>query len=745
MIPILFESTETSFNNNGICRLYDCISCIVSEERNSIFECDFEYPTNGANYDQIECGRIIGVTHDDSTDIQPFDIVSYSKPIDGIVTFHAVHISYRLRGYVVTTENINALSSAMTALGTATPSNPFTFSADYDTNAYCGAFNGIPRSVRQLLGGIEGSILDTYGGEYEWDKFNVILHRARGTTVDFSIRYGLNMVDYNDEVDFSQSYTTCIPYWIGDDGNGGQIIVKGNKVDSGLTPHDGHEKCSAIDLSEKFETQPTTADLEAYALNMMVSKAVNSPKQSIQVDFVRLQDFPEYAQFESLLECKLCDSIQVIFPDYEVSGFFKIVKTEYDVLRNKYNSMELGTLSTTLSEALGIGEQSSGSVSGGSGGGYTIRYGVCSDSASTVAKTVTVDPPIGALVQGTIIYVKFNNSNSASNPTLNVNGLGAVRICRYGTTAVGTSDGASWNANSIVELMYSGTAWEMIGWLNTTYSSMTEAEYQAGTSTTARLITPARLKGAIEYWAVPKSGGTMTGQLKTSFKSSVAMGAYGSAQTTVNGLADEVRMSSGCMGSASINTAYTLNNITIPTGWYNFIYTPHRSGGLNGGTDGDNTQYGNLFLLGMNNTNGQFIVRISSSAIAEVIRIASTSAVKDYIIEEDTSTANTGVWHYRKWASGKAECWGKWQDSTAANTSDGGGYRTSGVTPGNFPTGLFASIPHIAVSVYAGSTILTPVCISNPSAAAVGKWAGYRVDSNTSTAAKTFCFYCISR
>lgn len=93
MIPILYESNETRFTSNGIGRLRDCISCAVTEERNGIFECDFEYPVTGAHYEDIIEGRIVYVTHDDTGIPQPFDIVGSTKPISGVVTFHAVHIS----------------------------------------------------------------------------------------------------------------------------------------------------------------------------------------------------------------------------------------------------------------------------------------------------------------------------------------------------------------------------------------------------------------------------------------------------------------------------------------------------------------------------------------------------------------------------------------------------------------------------------------------------------------------------
>lgn len=354
MIPILYESNETVFTTNGLGRLRDCITCEVTEERNGIFECDFSYPIDGANFDKIQCGRVVAVRHDDSNDIQPFDIVSYSKPIDGIVTFHAVHISYRQRGLVAYGTNINTLADALTLLkNNATPTNPFTYEADFTSTAYMAAADGTPRSVRSMLGGVEGSILDTYGGEYEFDKFRVILHQRRGQDRDFSIRYGVNLLDYKEETDFSETYNSAVPYWTGSNGVK-DIIVIGNKATSTAPTYSGREICAALDLTDKFENKPTKAQLQSAALSMINSKQTTLPQQTINVDFVRLQDLGEYENLQALLQCNLCDTIEVIFPKFNMRGRFKIVKTVYNVLRGKYESLELGALSTTLAEALGI-------------------------------------------------------------------------------------------------------------------------------------------------------------------------------------------------------------------------------------------------------------------------------------------------------------------------------------------------------------------------------------------------------
>lgn len=350
MIPILYDKNETLFVSNGLGRLRDVISCVVTEERNGVYEADFEYPIDGANYDLIQIGRIIGITHDESEDIQPFDIVSFTRPIDGIVTFHCTHISYRQSYMTITGSNINSLADAFTLLSSAEPNNPFTYQTDKISTGYLASADGVPKTVRSMLGGVEGSILDTYGGEYEWNKWTVILHNSRGTVRNFAIRYGVNMLDYNEELDSQGTYSSCIPYW-----TDGSTTIVGDKQDSGGSTVTGRGECVPLDVSERFEEQPTKADVEAMALSIMDSKNPMIPSQTIHVEFVRLQDLG-YEGLENLLQCKLCDTVKVVFPFYNTSSEFKIVKTVWDVLQDRYESMELGDLSVTLSEALGIAQ-----------------------------------------------------------------------------------------------------------------------------------------------------------------------------------------------------------------------------------------------------------------------------------------------------------------------------------------------------------------------------------------------------
>lgn len=355
MIPILYEKDETLFESNGLGRLRDCISCIVTEERNGIYECDFEYPITGAHYDEIKVGRIIGVTHDESGDIEPFDIVSYSRPIDGIVTLHCTHISYRLSYVTIVTHNINSLAQAFAIFEAVMPDGyPFTFWTDKTSSGRLGCSSEIPSSIKSKLGGMQGSVLDSYGGEYEWDKWTVKLWSARGQVRDFTIRYGVNMLDYNEELNIEGTFSRCFPYW-----TDGTIVYTIGTVDSNGSTITGRKESVPLDLSDKFESQPSESELRQAAIAYMNGNNTFLPSQNIHVEFARLQDIG-YENLGSLLECNLCDTITVVFPDYNGSAQYKIVKTVWDVLADRYESMELGDLSVTLSEALGVNSNDSG-------------------------------------------------------------------------------------------------------------------------------------------------------------------------------------------------------------------------------------------------------------------------------------------------------------------------------------------------------------------------------------------------
>lgn len=356
MIPILYESSEREFTSNGLGRLRDCSRCEVTEERNGVYECEFDFPVDGNHFDLIIPGRIILVTHDDTGDTQPFDIYAYSKPLNGVVTFHARHVSYRLNYLVSTMSNINSLDDALVRLSGVYPNlifpnaGGFFFYSDKSSVGYMAAADGLPHTFRELMGGVEGSILDAYGGEYEFNRFTVNLWNARGQDRTFTVRYGVNMTEYSEDMDYSESYNAVVPFWQKDDSK-----LVGGIVTNSLPSFDGRTDCVPLDLSSKWENQPASVTaLENAARSWLASNQPNLPSQNIKVNFIRLADTEEYAQFAPLQTCGLCDRIKVVFPRYGIEGMYKIVKVVWDVLLERYTEMELGNLSISLAEALGI-------------------------------------------------------------------------------------------------------------------------------------------------------------------------------------------------------------------------------------------------------------------------------------------------------------------------------------------------------------------------------------------------------
>lgn len=372
MIPVLFPQYATTFTSNGLGRLSDCTSCKVTEARNGEFECEFEYPISGIHYADIKEGLLVVVDHDDTGDLQPFEIYAHTAPIDGIVTFYARHISYRLANVILKPLTASSASSAFSKFETETlTAQPFTFWTDISTAAEFKLNH--PASVRSVLGGVEGSILDVYGGEYEFDKFTVKLHAERGSDNDVEIRYAKNLSDLEQDYDIGSLYTAIIPYWTsmetGETVYGNAIAGRGgvkythpwtDENDTHITDENGDDitfsyypdKAVAMDFSQQFQTQPTVAQLEQAAAAYLRNNTPWIPKESIEVDFVALWQTEEYKNIAPLERVKLCDTVRIIYTALGVDATAKVIRTEWNALTERYNKIELGEARTSFADTI---------------------------------------------------------------------------------------------------------------------------------------------------------------------------------------------------------------------------------------------------------------------------------------------------------------------------------------------------------------------------------------------------------
>ena len=364
---ILYDHDEEAFTSNGLGALPDAASCTVTEERNGGYEVEMEYPLTGSHFSDIQKRRILYVKPNPYDDPQPFRIYSITKPINGIVTVHAAHLSYDTSGSIVKLfpADAGSASAAMSYLKNfSVPSTPFTFF----TNVGKSGTMSVPKpsSIRSLLGGSDGSILDTFGGEYLFDKWNISLLESRGSNRGVTIRYGKNMTDLEQEENDTDFYTGVYPFWYSESEDGGLVTLSANDGIVNAPGNYDFVKIMPLDLSsedfgkettdsEGYTTtieKPTEAELLAAAQKYIANNKIGIPKVSLDVSFVMLAQTDEYKDFARLETVKLCDTVTVEFEKLGVKTTAKCIKTVYNVLTDKYDSIELGEPKSSLAETV---------------------------------------------------------------------------------------------------------------------------------------------------------------------------------------------------------------------------------------------------------------------------------------------------------------------------------------------------------------------------------------------------------
>lgn len=351
MKPILFPSTATEFKTQGLGVLTDAISCTVTEERNGAFELTMQYPDTGVHFGEITDRCIIYAIPSPYRAPQPFRIYRITRPMDGIIMVYAQHITYDLSGVPLNPFTAINAPDALSKLSlNAAVDSPFTFWTDKSTVASFAV--STPSSTRSVLGGSSGSILDVYGGEYEWDGFTVRLYGHRGYDNGVVISYGKNLTDIEQDRNISNVATGIYPYWTNAEG---ALVTCDPKIVNAPGTYD-FTRVVPVDFSNDFETQPTPEQLQARAEKYVEDNKIGIPKTSITASFVQLEQFPEYEDLALLEKCDLCDTVTIRYPQLGVEAKAEIVNIETDVLLERYNSVEIGDVRTNIADTI-VGQQ----------------------------------------------------------------------------------------------------------------------------------------------------------------------------------------------------------------------------------------------------------------------------------------------------------------------------------------------------------------------------------------------------
>lgn len=361
MIPILYAKNESTFTHNGIGFLKDATKCTVTEERNGSYECSLQYPITGQWYDQITEGCIIKAKANDTSEPQLFRIYKSSKPLKGIVTYSAEHISYDLNGIPTlgfSVKNVTPQAAITRAIQDAGLPSAFTAISDISTLNSSSILT--PCSVRAILGGQAGSVLDVWGGEFEFDNFVVKLHKHRGSDRGVSIEYGKNLKDLKQEANIADCYTHLMPYArYSQDGEGDEKIEVYVYLSEKVLPLNnaeniGHSKAYIMDFTDRFgEGEAVTEEaLRAKATAYAAAAELGVPKVNITVSFIQLWQTEEYKNIAPLERVMMCDTVAVRFSKLGVTARAKVIKTTYNTLEEKYDSVELGDAKSSFADTV---------------------------------------------------------------------------------------------------------------------------------------------------------------------------------------------------------------------------------------------------------------------------------------------------------------------------------------------------------------------------------------------------------
>lgn len=353
MIPILYKADAVDFSTFGIGALSECTLCEVTEERNGAFECTLKYPVTGILFSELKNERLIKAKPNDTSKEQLFRIYRITTPINGIVTIYAQHISYDLSNIaeLMWSSALISPSLAMSRLFTKTATtHNFKCSTDFSSAKPFSVSK--PKSVRACLGGSEGSMLDLWGGEYEWDNFNVILHSKRGKDNGVVIEYGKNLTDMEQDNDFTDVYTDILPYAVFSDENTEKVITL-SEITLPIIDNLTRQKTLIKDFTEFFEDKASINEnsLRNKAKNFIKANPLGVETPTLTVAFEPLWKQPEYSAI--LERVSLCDTVTIRHSALGITAKSKVIKTVYDDLAEKYVSITLGTAKSNFVNTVG--------------------------------------------------------------------------------------------------------------------------------------------------------------------------------------------------------------------------------------------------------------------------------------------------------------------------------------------------------------------------------------------------------
>lgn len=368
MRPILFNKNEQSFDTYGLGEL-NVTKGTVTRERNGNYTLYAEIPVNDPAVASLEKEMKLKADAGLRTKNQTFEISRIVKDSSNIVKIYGQHISHKLEYMVL--RNATAFSgTAYNALAIWKNSliGDLTFDVWSDIQTSNRGLFDISKmeNARLALGGVEGSILDLYGGEYEFDNMTIRLHKQLGRTAPTVLEYGRNILSAESDETIESSYTSVLPFatYTPDRPEGSTddsqpdpitVTIPENYVDSKYKALYAHRRIKVVDFSSEFSTEskkkniPNADKLRKLATDFMEKNAIGKPKINIKIEYADLSKTLDYADRAWIEELELCDIVPVYYPQIGLTDeTAKVTTITYDFVNERNESVEFGDIGTNV-------------------------------------------------------------------------------------------------------------------------------------------------------------------------------------------------------------------------------------------------------------------------------------------------------------------------------------------------------------------------------------------------------------
>lgn len=357
--PILYKSKETNFAHLGLGVLADETETLVTEERNGQLYLTMKYPMDGVRFEELKNDRLIKVSASPNLNDQRFKIIRIRKLGKGLAEIYAEHISNETEGLQLKPE-VTYSGNAETALNiwksNIVDEHPFSVYSDIPTVGQGKWLIDGVENARQALGGVRGSILDTYGGEYRFDNYRIGLYQNRGVDNGLPIMYGKNLMDLEQEEEIANTYTSLMPYATyrpeNADADDEDVVLTLPEyfVDSKYVDNYARRKILKVNFSDEEVT--TESELRKLAKRYIEDNEVGVPKVNLRVKFIDLAKTLDYKDIAKAEEINLCDWITVYFEKLGIKTKAKVIKTVWNPTLERYEEIEIGETRASLSQSI---------------------------------------------------------------------------------------------------------------------------------------------------------------------------------------------------------------------------------------------------------------------------------------------------------------------------------------------------------------------------------------------------------